>query len=41
LREELRQAALRRRDHIEARGVALTEVERVLLRALAIYRSGV
>jgi DNA primase len=36
LREELRQAALRRRDHIEARGVALTEVERVLLRALAI-----
>ena len=36
LREELRQAALRRRDRIEARAVALTEVERVLLRALAI-----
>ncbi len=36
LREELRQAALRRRDHIEARAAALTEVERVLLRALAI-----
>ena len=36
LREELRQAALRRRDHIEVRASALTEVERVLLRALAI-----
>jgi DNA primase len=36
LREELRQAALKRRDHIEARSTALTEVERVLLRALAI-----
>jgi DNA primase len=36
LREELRQAALRRRDHIEAKAAALTEVERVLLRALAI-----
>jgi len=36
LREELRQAALRRRDHIETRTAALTEVERVLLRALAI-----
>jgi DNA primase len=36
LREELRQAALRRRDHIEARAITLTEVERVLLRALAI-----
>jgi DNA primase len=36
LREELRQAALKRRDHIEARTAALTEVERVLLRALAI-----
>jgi DNA primase len=36
LREELRQAALKRRDHIEARAAALTEVERVLLRALAI-----
>ncbi len=36
LREELRQAALRRRDHVEARTTALTEVERVLLRALAI-----
>jgi DNA primase len=36
LREELRQAALRRHDHVEARTTALTEVERVLLRALAI-----
>jgi DNA primase len=36
LREELRQAALRRRDRVEARPSALTEVERVLLRALAI-----
>jgi len=36
LREELRQAALRRRDHVEAKAAALTEVERVLLRALAI-----
>jgi DNA primase len=36
LREELRQAALRRRDHIETRTTALTEVERVLMRALAI-----
>jgi DNA primase len=36
LREELRQAALRRRDHIEVRATTLTEVERVLLRALAI-----
>ena len=36
LREELRQAALKRRDRIEARPAALTEVERVLLRALAI-----
>jgi len=36
LREELRQAALRRRDHIETRAATLTEVERVLLRALAI-----
>jgi DNA primase len=36
LREELRQAALKRRDHVEARATALTEVERVLLRALAI-----
>jgi DNA primase len=36
LREELRQAALRRRDRIEARPTSLTEVERVLLRALAI-----
>ena len=36
LREELRQAALKRRDHVEARAAALTEVERVLLRALAI-----
>jgi DNA primase len=36
LREELRQAALRRRDHVETRTTALTEVERVLLRALCI-----
>jgi len=36
LREELRQAALKRRDRIEVRATALTEVERVLLRALAI-----
>ena len=36
LREELRQAALRRRDRVEARATTLTEVERVLLRALAI-----
>ena len=36
LREELHQAALRRRDHIETRTTTLTEVERVLLRALAI-----
>ncbi len=35
LREELRQAALRRRDHIEVRASVLTEVERVLLRALS------
>ena len=36
LREELRQAALKRRDRVEVRPTALTEVERVLLRALAI-----
>jgi DNA primase len=36
MREELRQAALRRRDHVEARVTGLNEVERVLLRALAI-----
>ncbi len=36
MREELRQAALRRRDHVDVRRSALTEVERVLLRALAI-----
>jgi DNA primase len=36
LREELRQAALKRRDRIETKATALTEVERVLLRALAI-----
>jgi DNA primase len=36
LREELHQAALRRRDHIEVRATSLSEVERVLLRALAI-----
>ena len=36
LTEELRQAALRRRDHVEVKTSTLTEVERVLLRALAI-----
>ena len=36
LREELRQAALRRRDRVETRAAQLTEVERVLLRALAV-----
>jgi DNA primase len=36
LREQLRQAALKRREHVEARTTGLTEVERVLLRALAI-----
>lgn len=36
LREELRQAALRRRERVEERPSKLTEVERVLLRALAI-----
>ncbi len=36
LREELRQAALRRRDRVEVRASGLTEVERVLLRALAV-----
>jgi len=36
LAEELRQAALRRRDHLEVKASSLTEVERVLLRALAI-----
>jgi DNA primase len=39
LREELRQAALKRRDHIEVRASALTEVERVLLRALSVNDS--
>jgi len=36
LREELRQAALKRRERIEAKATVLTEVERVLVRALAI-----
>lgn len=36
LREELRQAALKRRERVEVRATALSEVERVLLRALAI-----
>ncbi|MFP5276868.1 MAG: DNA primase [Acidobacteriota bacterium] len=36
LREELRQAALKRRERVETRATLLTEVERVLLRALAI-----
>ncbi len=35
LREELRQAALKRRDRVEVKASSLTEVERVLLRALA------
>jgi DNA primase len=36
LREELRQAALRRRDHVEIRASALTDGEKKLIRALAI-----
>jgi len=36
LREELRQAALKRRDRVETRAASLSEVERILLRALAI-----
>lgn len=36
MREELRQAALKRRDRVEVRTTVLTEVERVLLRALAV-----
>jgi DNA primase len=36
MREELRQAALKRQDRIEVKASALTEVERVLLRALAV-----
>jgi DNA primase len=36
LREELRQAALKRQERVEARASTVTEVERVLLRALAI-----
>ena len=40
LREELRQAALKRRDRIEVRPTVLNEVERVLLRALAITDPG-
>lgn len=36
LREELRQAALKRRDHVEVKASPLTELERVLLRALCI-----
>lgn len=36
LREELRQASLKRRERVEIRAAVLTEVERVLLRALAI-----
>ena len=35
LREELRQAAQKRRDRVEIRASGITEVERVLLRALA------
>jgi DNA primase len=36
LRDELRLAALKRRDRVEARPTVLTEVERVLLRALSV-----
>ncbi|MGA7339087.1 MAG: DNA primase [Terracidiphilus sp.] len=36
LRRELRQAALKRLDHIEVRAATLTGVEKVLLRALAV-----
>jgi len=36
LREELHQAALKRRDHVEVRASTLNEVERVLLRALSV-----
>jgi DNA primase len=36
LAEELRQGTLKRRDPIEVRATGLTEVERVLLRALAV-----
>jgi DNA primase len=36
LREELRQAALKRRDRVETRTTSLTGVEKILLRALAI-----
>ena len=36
VREELRQAALKRRDRVEVRAASLTGVEKVLLRALAI-----
>ena len=35
LREELRQAAMKRRERVEVKASGLTEVERVLLRALA------
>ena len=35
LREELRQAALQRRERVETRSSGITEVERVLIRALA------
>ncbi len=36
LREELRQAALKRRDRVEERATPLTGVEKLLLRALAV-----
>ena len=36
MREELRQAALKRRDRVETRTAALSGVEKVLLRALAV-----
>jgi DNA primase len=36
LREELRQAALKRRERVEERTTKLSQVDRVLLRALAI-----
>ena len=40
LRAELRQAALKRRDRVETRPAALTEVERVLLARTGKYRHG-
>jgi DNA primase len=36
LRDQLRQAALKRRDHVDVRAATLTGVEKLLLRALAV-----